>query len=197
NDVADFGPDVVKNLAGDFRNAPVMKFLHTLNNAEKPIVAGVNGLAVGVAVTMLLHCDLVYAAPSASFTIPFTKLGIVPEAASSLLLPRVIGYPKAADMLLRCRMMTAEEADAAGLLSEILHEEDFRSAVLDRAGDLADKAPEALKITKAMMKKNRPEIAERIDYEAEFFLERLHSAEVAEAVAAFFEKRKPDFRKSG
>lgn len=193
NDVADFG----KQANIDIMEAPVMKLLHAANNFRKPLIAGVNGLAVGIGVTILLHCDLVYAVPEATFKTPFVDLALVPEAGSSLLLPAAIGPAKAADMLLRSRKLSAEEADKAGLISEILPAEHFREAVLQRAAEVAAKAPTALAITKDLLKQNRAQIAERMNLEAGYFAERLASPELAEAVTAFIEKRPPDFSKAG
>lgn len=193
NDVGDF----MSVASTEPSETPVWRFLNAISTFEKPIIAAVSGLAVGVGVTLLLHCDLVYAVPTATFQTPFVDLGIVPEAGSSILMPRIMGSAKAADMLLNCRRFTAEEADRAGLLTAILPAEGFQDAVRERAVALARKAPESVRLTKALIRKDWIAVRERMDEERALFAERLKSAELTEAVTAFLEKRAPDFSKLG
>lgn len=170
---------------------PVFHFLKAISTCPKPVVAGVAGPAVGVGTTMLLHCDLVVATPSAHFSLAFVDLGVVPEAASSLLLPRLIGSQLAARHLLLAEPFNAETALAYGLVSEIA--EDVEARVQDIARRLAAKPPEAVQLTKQLLRREGDTVAERIAAEAEIFAARLQSAEAREAFTAFFEKRPPNF----
>src|SRR5258708_19390852 len=136
------------NDLGDFLNAPpgggeppVQRFLAALATAEKPVVAAVNGLAIGIGTTMLLHCDLVYAARSAVFSVPFVNLALVPEAASSLLLPRRIGHAKAAELFLLGSRMAAAEAEASGLVAAVSDDPPPPVEALQRAPPLAPHPP--------------------------------------------------------
>ncbi len=190
------------NDLGDFLNAPptggespVFRFLTQLSTAEKPVVAAVNGLAVGIGTTMLLHCDLVYAARSAVFSAPFVNLALVPEAASSLLLPHRIGHAKAADLFLLGGRMDAAQAEANGLVTAVFADDVLVSEALQRARALAAKAPSALRATKALMKRGEEPVAERMRAESSQFAMQLKSAELREAIKAFTEKRVPDFDK--
>ena len=170
---------------------PVFHFLKAISTCPKPIVAGVAGPAVGVGTTMLLHCDLVVAAPSAYFSLAFVDLGLVPEAASSLLLPRLIGPQRAARHLLLADPFDAQAALAYGLVTELA--EDVEARVQEMARRLAAKPPEAVQQTKALLRREDDTVAQRIAAEAEIFASRLQSAEAREAFTAFFEKRPPNF----
>ena len=188
------------NDLGDFLNAPpvggelpVQRFLTALSTAEKPVVAAVNGLAIGIGTTMLLHCDLVYAARSAVFSAPFVNLALVPEAASSLLLPHRIGHAKAAELFLLGGRMDAGQAEASGLVAAVFDDAALGAEALQRARALAAKAPGAVRATKALMKRGGEPVAERMYAESAQFAVQLKSAELREAVKAFSEKRAPDF----
>src|SRR4051812_44057877 len=133
-------------------DSPVFQFLTGISSAAKPIVAAVAGPAVGIGTTMLLHCDFVYAAPSARFQMPFVSLGLVPEAASSLLLPMVAGYQRAAELLLLGKPFTAEKAFAAGIVTEIVPDADLLEHALKVAASIAALPPSSLRMTKALMK---------------------------------------------
>lgn len=190
------------NDLGDFLNAPphdgeapVFRFLAALSTAEKPVVAAVNGLAVGIGTTMLLHCDLVYAARAASFTAPFVNLALVPEAASSLLLPRRIGHAKAAELFLLGGRMDAAQAEAMGLVTAVFDSQVLAAEAASRAQALAAKAPGAVRATKALMKRGEEPVAERMRAEGVLFAAQLKSPELREAITAFTEKRAPDFSK--
>ncbi len=172
--------------------SPVFRFLEAASTFPKPLIAAVAGPAVGIGTTILLHCDLAYAAPDARFKMPFVDLGLVPEAASSLLLPRVAGPMRAAGWLLFGEAFSASEALAAGLVNEVC--DDPTARALERAQTLAAKPPEAVRLTKALLR--RPDAAavrETMAVEGERFTERLASPEAQEAFMAFFEKRAPDF----
>ena len=191
NDIGDFlaappSPD-------DATPAPVIRFLHTILEAEKPLAAAVNGLAVGVGVTLLLHCDLVTAASAARFKTPFTDLGLVPEAGASLLLPRRIGRARASEMLLLGETLNAEEALACGLVARVVDPAHLLEDARRRCAALARKAPAAVRATKRLLRGDTAEVRERMAEEIRIFAERLQSDEFREAAAAFLEKREPDF----
>ena len=192
NDIADF---IQRNpLAGE---TPVLRFLRMISTAEKPLIAAVNGLAVGVGVTMLLHCDLVYAADSATFQLPFVNLGLVPEAASTLLLPRLVGHQRASELLLLGERFDAATAHAIGLVNGVHPAERLSEAVRERAALLAGKAPSALRATKALLKGESATVSARMSEENAQFSRQLESPEVQEALAAFMQKRRPDFSRFG
>ena len=171
-------------------------FLHQLAALQKPLVAAVGGAAVGIGTTMLLHCDLVYAAPNARFQLPFVPLGLVPEAGSSLLLPAIAGYQRAAELLLLGQPFGADKALAAGFVTEIVPEADLFEYARGAALALAALPPASVRLTKQLMKAAFSRaVGEQIDAELREFKQRLGSPEAKEAMSAFFEKRKPDFSK--
>jgi enoyl-CoA hydratase/carnithine racemase len=188
------GNDLKDFLAGPSGASQALRFVSALSKAGKPVIAAVGGPAVGIGTTLLLHCDLVYAAPGARFQLPFVPLGLVPEAASSLLLPRVAGYQRAAAWLLLGQAFTAEEALAAGVVTGIVPQENLIERALAAATALAALPPESVRLTKQLMKQPvAAEVAGQMADEAALFSERLQSAEAKEAMTAFIEKRKPDF----
>ncbi|OIR09159.1 1,2-epoxyphenylacetyl-CoA isomerase [mine drainage metagenome] len=172
---------------------PLERFLQALASARKPLLAAVSGAAVGIGSTMLLHCDLVLAAETARFQFPFINLGLVPEAASTLLLPRLAGHARAAELLMLGDPFGPEQALAAGLINRVVPAEALEAAALALAGRLAAKPRQAMAWTKALLKAAPEEVPARITREAERFVDCLKSAELKEAVAAFREKRAPDF----
>ena len=175
-------------------DAPVHKFLRGIASVTKPIVAAVGGPAVGVGTTMLLHCDLVYAAPDARFQLPFTTLGLVPEAASSLLLPFIAGYHRAAELLLLGRPFNVEKALQVGFLTDVIDTKNLLAHAENIAKSLAALPVESVRMTKSLMKQNlSADVATRMTQESELFHQRLSSPEAKEAFTAFLEKRKPDF----
>ncbi|HET7763572.1 MAG TPA: enoyl-CoA hydratase [Burkholderiales bacterium] len=188
------GNDLKDFLQGPAGASQALRFVSALSKVEKPAVAAVGGPAVGIGTTLLLHCDLVYAAPGARFQLPFVHLGLVPEAASSLLLPMAAGYQRAAAWLLLGQAFTADEALAAGIVIEIVPPETLIERARAAATALAALPPESVRLTKQLMK--RPlaaAVAEQMAEEARLFSRRLQSAEAKEAMTAFLEKRKPDF----
>lgn len=197
NDIADFLAGAPQLGAEGADMPPVMRFLWALAKAEKPLIAAVQGPAVGVGVTMLLHCDLVYAAPAATFHTPFVDLALVPEAASSLLLPQMIGHQRASAMLLAGEKISAEEAAAFGFVNRIVEPASLNETALGAARSLSEKAPEALRLTKALIKGDRNAVIARMKEEGAHFGAQLQSAEFREAGMAFMQKRKPDFSKLG
>lgn len=191
NDIQDFLSNPPSSEA-----SPVFRFLQAISRFTKPIVAAVDGVAVGIGTTLLLHCDLVYATPQSKFQLPFVNLGLVPEAASSLLLPQLSGYQRAAEMLLLGEVFSAQTAREAGLVNALVPADELMSQALEVASKLAKKPAQALHLTKQLMKQNRlPAIEQSMRAEAELFIQQLASPEAREAFTAFMEKRKPDFSK--
>jgi enoyl-CoA hydratase/carnithine racemase len=190
NDLADFMDAAPR----DMGEVPVWRFLRALATCETPIVAAVHGNCVGIGTTMLLHCDLVVAEEGARFSLPFVDLALVPEAASSLLLPRLAGRRLAARYLLLAEPFGVEEALGIGLVSHRAAAGELErsfSAIVDA---LLAKPAEALRITQRLLRHGaKEELLERMKLESGLFAERLASLEVKEAVSAFFEKRKPNF----
>lgn len=187
NDLADF----LKRKPGE---SPVFGLFQILPSLEKPVVAAVGGPAVGIGTTLLLHCDFIIAAEDARFQLPFVPLGIVPEFGSTLLLPRVAGYQRAAKLLLLGQPFTAREALDAGIVTEVVPKEELLEKAERTASMLSTLPPESLKLTKRLMKQAQaPEVQARIAEEGRLFVERLASPEAKEAMSAFLEKRKPDF----
>lgn len=187
NDLADFMQNPPTG-----EDSPVFNFIQALATFEKPLIAAVDGKGIGLGLTMLLHCDFVYASERAVLTAPFVNLGLVPEAASSLLLPKLIGHARAAEVLLLGEPLDAKTAHALGLITAVLPVDQLMPRALEVAQKLADKAPSAVRLSKALMK-DKAQILERMKAEGALFIEQLGSPEVAEAIGAFFEKRKPDF----
>lgn len=178
---------------GDESN-PVFLFLRSLLDFDKPLIAAVNGPAIGVGVTMLLHCDLVYIAEAAHLQMPFTRLAVVPEAASSYLLPKMMGHQRAAELLLFGEPFTAQKAVDYGIANRIMPGWAVLGYAQKRALALCALPPQSIRLTKKLLIDAQRGGRERA-FEAELvlFSERLNSPETAEALAAFFEKRKPDF----
>jgi enoyl-CoA hydratase/carnithine racemase len=151
----------------------------------KPVVAAVNGLAVGIGATMLLHCDLVYACEQARFRFPFVDLGLVPEMASSLLLPRLAGYHRAAELFLLGRFFSAAEAKAAGLVNHVLPPAELLGHALAAARAISAKSPQAVAQTRALLKGNIASILAHRSMEGAIFEERRRSPEAQAIFAAF------------
>ncbi len=174
-------------------DSPTYRFLRGLARIEKPLVAAVNGLAVGIGSTMLLHCDLVYAAETSWFQFPFVRLALVPEAASSLLLPLRVGQARAAEMLLLSENITAPQALAAGLINGVFPAGEVYGEARSRALRLTELPPAAVRTTKALMRPTPEQMLARMGEEGKAFSAQLTSPEAKEAFTAFLEKRKPDF----
>lgn len=174
-------------------DVPAFQFLRVLATFPKPLVAAVNGVAVGIGTTMLLHCDLVVADPATRFSLPFINLGLVPEAASSLMLPRMIGHRRASELLMLGEMFDATTAERYGIINRISAAGEAESDAMRWAQALAGKAPNALRTTKALLKSETTGVLARIDEEGREFGTQLHSAEFREALLAYSEKRAPRF----
>ena len=173
----------------------VLRFISLLPRVKKPMLAGVDGLAVGIGTTLLFHCDMVFATSAARFQTPFLDLGLVPEAGSSLLMPARMGYARAFEMLVLGAPMGAEAMVSAGLVNAIVDAAALEAHVLGVAGALARKPPEALALARRLMRGDGDALSLRTNEEAAIFARRLRSAEAREAFQAFFEKRPPDFAK--
>jgi enoyl-CoA hydratase/carnithine racemase len=172
-------------------DAPVLRFLRAISGAPMPIVAAVNGHAVGIGTTMLLHCDLVYAGEAARFQLPFVKLGLVPEAGSTLLLPASAGYRRAAELLLLGEPFSAVQAQQYGIVNEVVADGETVALAMQAARRLAAKPPAALRLTKQLMKQPATEaVAKQIRDEARHFETQLGSPEAAEAFKAFLRPQK-------
>jgi enoyl-CoA hydratase/carnithine racemase len=191
NDIADFittpptGPD-----------SPVLRFLNAITGAEKPVIAAVSGATVGIGVTLLLHCDLVYASETAIFQMPFVNLGLCPEAGSSLLLPQLMGHQRASELLLLGDAFSAAKAEQAGIVTAVTSPAELLPLAQAKARQLAAQPAAAVRLTKALLKRgNRQQLLETTQFELECFLQRLTSPEAQEALQAFMERRKPDFSK--
>ena len=190
NDLQDF-----MDASQGLEDTPVDRFITILPRVKKPVVAAVGGVAVGIGTTMLLHCDLVYAADNARFILPFVNLALVPEAASSMLLPQMAGHQRAAELLMLGEPFDAEHARQVGFVNRISAPDDLMAEALAAAISLAEKPPGALSATKALLKRKPETLMSRIEAENEVFSQCLASAEAKEAMSAFFERRKADFSK--
>jgi enoyl-CoA hydratase/carnithine racemase len=188
NDLADFA--AVAN--GQAEEPTAMKFLEVLLPFEKPLVAAVHGLAVGIGVTMLLHCDLVYVADDAKLSTPFVNLALVPEAASSLLLTARIGHAKAFSMFVLGEPVDGRTASAIGLATASGPADEIHAKALSAAKAVARKPQGSVLATKRLMRNVEPLIG-RMREESQLFAQRLRTAEAAEAFQAFAERRQPDF----
>lgn len=194
NDLADF----LKEMPDRPEELPVNRLLEGLAGNQVPIVAAVHGNAVGIGTTMLLHCDLVLAEDNTRFVMPFVDLALVPEAASTLLVPRLAGRRRAARYLLLGEPFGAEEARDIGLVSHIVPAGGLSQALESTVATLLAKPPKALRLTQQLLRHGAgPGLVERMRLESSHFAERLQSPEVKEAIAAFFEKRRPDFTRAG
>ncbi|MDB5986322.1 MAG: enoyl-CoA hydratase [Nevskia sp.] len=175
---------------------PVLRFMRALALFPKPAIAAVNGVAIGIGSTMLLHTDLAYAGVSTRFQFPFVNLGICPEYASTYLLPRIMGHARAAELTYFGEPFTAKTAQEYGLINAVLPDADVEAHAVERARKLATQPPNALRVTKKLLKRwGHATVLEAIELEAEHFVPMLKEAESAEALGAFMQKRKPDFSK--
>jgi enoyl-CoA hydratase/carnithine racemase len=187
NDLMDF----LQAAPREAEDVPVWHFLRAIALNTIPMVAAVQGNAVGIGTTMLFHCDLVIAAQGARFSLPFVDLGLVPEAASTLLLPRLAGRRLAARYLLLGEPFGAEQATEAGLVSHVVADAELESSTAAIVQSLLQKPVQALRLTQELLRHDAStQVLERMQLESSHFAERLESAEVRDAIAAFF-ARKP------
>lgn len=185
NDLNDF---LAAAIGGGGLGQEILDFLYALVNAEKPVVSGVDGLAIGIGTTIHLHCDLTIASSRSQFRTPFVDLALVPEAASSLVAPRLMGHQRAFAMLAAGEAFSAEEAKEAGLVWKVVESGEVDAMTLGLAAKLAAKPPEALRIARDLTRGDRGEIIARIDEEARYFSARLKSAEARAAFEAFMRR---------
>jgi len=191
------------NDIGDFLNHPpstpeahVFRFLRSMATLDKPLIAAVAGPAVGIGTTLLFHCDLVYAGDNAAFAMPFVNLGLCPEAASSLLAPRLFGYHRAAEALLLGEPFYAEAAQEVGLVNRVVAPTEVNAMAQTQARKLAAKPLASLLETKRLMKgAQTAQVLAQMDLEAASFGRMLNEPAAKEAFGAFVQKRKPDFSK--
>lgn len=192
NDIADFTEIAMGKVAPN--DAAASPFLLALASATKPLVAAVQGHAVGVGTTMLMHCDVVVIGEEAKLTVPFVNLALVPEAASSMLLPARIGYARAYRMFALGEPLLGKEAAALGVATEAVPAAQVRAKATEYAARLAKQPAGALKLTKQLMR-DPGAIKHVMEREGAAFKERLRSPEALEAFRAFAERRPPDFTK--
>lgn len=186
NDLADF-LTTVQNRDGS--SSAALRLLHSLNNNKKPLIAAVDGIAIGIGTTMIFHCDYVVASKAALFSTPFTSLGLVPEGASSLLVPRAIGSHRAFAMLVMGRRFDAEAARDAGFVNEVVAPGHAEAEARKVAREIAALPAEAVATARQLIRLDPKTVAERIDLESEHFAERLRSQEACDAFSAFFSRK--------
>jgi len=185
NDLNDF----LAFARGGTMGGEVIDFLHALAGHRKPLVSGVDGLAIGIGTTIHLHCDLTYASPRTEFRTPFVDLALVPEAASSLLAPRVMGHQRAFALLAAGETFSAAAAREAGLIHAVVAAEAVEEETLAAAARLAARPPQALAIARSLIRGDRAAVAARIEEEAEHFARQLASPEARAAFEAFLARR--------
>jgi enoyl-CoA hydratase/carnithine racemase len=185
NDIGDF-----LQFAGKMQmsETPVYRFLRALVGNKKPLVASIDGIAVGVGATLLMHCDMVFASPRTVIRTPFIDLGLVPEAGSSLLGPKIMGHARAFEMLCLGRPFSAERAYQAGLINEIVSES-VDDVALACAREIAAKPPEAMALSRQFLWQESQDLSDRVDEEAKVFSSRLTSPEAISAFQAFMTKK--------
>ncbi|MEO1200374.1 MAG: crotonase/enoyl-CoA hydratase family protein [Pseudomonadota bacterium] len=185
NDLRDFLAFAEQGALGD----SLIAFLEAIAGCETPLVAGVDGLAIGVGTTMLLHCDQVVASDASRFQTPFIDLGIVPEAASSLIAPRLMGHQQAFSLLVLGRPMSAADAVSAGFVGEVVTSDQVEARSAEIAVEIASKPAGAVRAARALLKGDRDAVLTRIHQEADVFRERLQSDEAKAAFQAFFARK--------
>jgi enoyl-CoA hydratase/carnithine racemase len=187
NDLGDF---MKAAMGGEGLGDSIMRFLYSLARAERPLVAAVQGVAVGIGTTMMLHCDYAVAASDARFSTPFVALGLVPEAASSLIAPRVMGHRRAFELLVMGKPLSGEEARAAGLVNQVAPAGAVEAEAMKAAQQIAALPPEGVAISRHLMKGTPDEIVKRMEEESAAFRQRLGSPEARAAFTAFLSRKK-------
>lgn len=189
NDLADFAENPPED-----EHSPVFRFLKVISQFRKPLAAQVSGPAVGIGTTMLLHCDLVYADDSAKFRLPFVNLGLCPEAASSYLLPKLVGHLRASELLLLGETIDSVRATAMGLVTRTFPPAELAEQVAGKLEQLTQLPSRSVQLTKALLKQNQSrQIAEVMSEEGALFIQQLAQPEAREAIQAFLQGRKPNF----
>jgi enoyl-CoA hydratase/carnithine racemase len=193
NDLTDF---MNNSSPGDITVRPAAQFMLNLIDMTKPVIAAVSGAAIGIGTTILLHCDMIYAADTARFSMPFAKLGLCPEFASSMLLPQTIGYQRAVEKLFFGDFFSAAEAHEMGLVTRVMPAAELMPFAYAQAAKLVRLPASSLRTTKGLVKSAQKEaVRAKLLEENKYFSAMLSSPEAKEAFRAFFEKRKPDFTK--
>ena len=187
NDIGDF---LQMAMGSGALGTPILRFLYALARCETPLVAAVRGNAVGVGTTMLMHCDHVVAASDARFSTPFVGLGLVPEAASSLVAPRLMGQARAFSLLVMGRPLAADEAKAAGLVNTVVAADAVEAEAMKAAREIAALPPQGVLASRRLLRGKSDDIVARIDEEAELFKTRLQSAEARTAFEAFMMRKR-------
>jgi enoyl-CoA hydratase/carnithine racemase len=185
------------NDLGNFRNGPSPDrvyphnlYIDTLRHAQKPVIAAVNGITLGIGTIMLFHCDFVYATPDTQFSLPFVNLGLSPEGGTSYILPHLVGYQKAAELIMLGEKFDSQTAERIGLVNEIVTTENLMSKALETAERLAEKSPESIRAAKALLKRGMKDaVTTAMSRELDLFNERLAAPEVAAAIGHFLAKR--------
>jgi enoyl-CoA hydratase/carnithine racemase len=188
NDLADFL--AASNNEGSL-GPHIVRFLHILARCERPLVAAVRGNAVGIGTTMMMHCDHVVAGTDARFSTPFVSLGLVPEAGSSLIAPRLMGHARAFSLLVMGRPMNAEEAKAAGLVNTVAAPDEVEAEAMKAAREIAGLPPQAVLESRRLLRGSAEAIVARIDEEVAIFNARLQSPEARAAFEAFLNRKRP------
>ena len=189
NDLEDFLKDGTSNTDAP-RPSNAAKFLYSLAHNVKPIIAAVDGVAIGIGTTMLFHCDYVLASKTATFATPFINLGLVPEGASSLLMPRTMGHQRAFAMLVMGRTMTADDARVAGFVNVVVSPGHTEAEARKVAREICHLPAEAVAISRKLLKLPPEDMTRRIDQEGHLFGERMRSKEAIAAFKAFFERKR-------
>ena len=187
NDIGDFMKAADE---GGALSPSTLRFLYSLVRCEKPLVAAVTGVAIGVGTTMLLHCDYVVAAADARFSTPFVALGLTPEAASSLIAPRLMGYPNAFSLLVMGRPLDAGEAKALGIVNRVVSAADVEAEAVKAAREISDLPPDGVLVSRQLLRGTGEDIIARIDEEAEEFKVRLRSPEARTAFTGFLTRKR-------
>jgi enoyl-CoA hydratase/carnithine racemase len=202
NDINDFLRRAETSATSDSKGdgggipTPSLGFIRRLPKVTKPMIAAVDGLAIGIGTTLLLHCDLVYATPAASLRTPFLDLGLIQEAGSSLLAPARLGYPRAFELICLGEPFSAERALQAGLVNAVVPADQLEATALKAARRLAAKPRQALLTARRLLRQGFPDIGAMIDKEAEAYAVLMRSPEAREAFTAFLEKRPPDMARA-
>lgn len=193
NDIMDFLQQ--PPTAGD--DTPVARFMTAMLGVQKPVVAAANGIAIGIGVTILLHCDLVFVGESTRMQMPFVNIGICPEFGSTLLLPRIMGHQRAAELTMLGEPFSAPLAREYGMVNYVCPDAETETRARAAALKLAQQPPAALRATKKLLKRGSEAVTEAVRIEAEHFVPMLRGPEALEALTAFTQKRKPDFSRFG
>ena len=186
NDIGDF---VKASVEGGTLGAPIIRFLEVLAHCDKPLVAAVQGNAVGIGTTMLLHCDYVVASTEARFSTPFVRLGVLPEAASTLIAPRLMGHARAFSLLVMGRPMNAEDAKSAGLINLVVAPDAVDAEAIKAAREIAALPPHGVLAARKLLRGSRDDVLKRMHEENSLFQARLRTEEARGAFEAFLSRK--------